>query len=189
MGKFMYNDLVIDNTNARVSHCVSDYENEMKAIVDWSSKSSKIHFECGYREFGIYNQWTDKKGDERESAFITAIVQFLDQRGNTIYTNVLTTRDYTNEPTLKYLSRTGLRNKVIRRDSPEFYSTLNKVTELLDDEQMDNTTATILKYLLNKMHEQNSEICECPKFLKDLVKLGYQQRQQRIKETNLTTSI
>lgn len=172
MEDFMHCEFKTDNTNISVVHLITEHEDEKKAKIDWHSKSANIYFECGYRKFALYKNWNEKIG-EKEAGFITAIIRFLDEKGNTIYTNVLSTRDYTNEPTLKYLSRTGSKNKRIQRDSDEFYATIKRIGKLLYNSEMDSTTSAILTYLLNKMQENTSEICKCPEFLYNLILKGH----------------
>ena len=185
MEKTMHEFLSLDNTSGWITQILTDDENEIKAKMDWQAKGVRIHCESGFREYPRYVSWCKKQGTDT-STFTTVTVSLLDKE-HIKCAYVLRNRNY-NAPTLQYLSRTGNRNRVIKKGSEEYFSVLQNIASLLDNEDMDLSTSTMLTYILEQMQLEECDTKTCPDFLLRFVELGNQQREQRSKQRQNATS-
>jgi len=180
MEKTMHECLLLDKTSGWITQILTDDENEIKAKMDWQTKGARIHFESGFREYPRYVNMCKKQGTDT-TTFTTVTVSVLDDKNHTRYAYVLRNNDY-NAPTLQYLSRTGNSNHRIQKGSEEYFSVLQNIASLLDNEDMDLSTSTMLTYILEQMQLEECDTKTCPTFLLRFVELGNQQRELRIKQ-------
>ena len=179
MEKTMHECLLLEKTSGWITQILTDDENEIKANMDWNTNGIRIHFESGFREYPKRINW--KKVGTQSTAYTTVVVSLLDDKEHTKCAYVLRNRDY-NAPTLQYLSRTGNRNRNIQKGSEEYFSVLQNIASLLDNEDMDLSTSTMLTYILGQMQLEECDTKTCPDFLLRFVELGNQQREERIRQ-------
>lgn len=188
MEKTMHECLLLDNTSGWITQISTEDENEIKAHMDWQTDGVRIHYESGFREYPRYINMWKKQGTETTS-FTTVTLSLLDDKGHTKSAYVLRNRDYANTPSLQYLSRTGRNNHRIQNGSEEYLSVLENLTNLLDNQNMDSATSSMLVYMLKQMRLGKCDNTSCPEFLSKLVKLGNQQRQRRIEQRQNTPEV
>ena len=179
MEKTMHECLLLDKTSGWITQILTDDENEIKAKMDWQTKGARIHFESGFREYPVYINY--KKQGTQTTAYTTVTVSLLDDKKHTKCAYVLRNRDY-NGPSLQYISRTGNNNHRIENDSEEYFNVLGNIASLLDNKDMDLTTSSMLAFMLEQMQQEKCDNISCPEFLSQLVLLGNQQREQKIRQ-------
>ena len=180
MERTIHECLLLDKTSGWITQILEDDEKEIKANMDWNTNGARIHFESGFREYPKIINW--KKVGTQSTAYTTVVVSLIDDKSRTKYTYVLRNRNYTNGPTLQYLSRTGNKNHNIETGSEEYYNVLSNIAGLLDDKNMDPTTAGMLAYMLDQMQQEKCDNTSCPEFLSYLVELGRQQQAEKLKQ-------
>ena len=184
MERTMHECLSLDKTSGWITQILTDdgdeQINEIKSNMDWQTNGARIHCESGFREHPRYGNWNKKQGTFKET-FTTVTVSLIDDKEHTKCAYVLRNRGY-NAPTLQYLSRTGNRNRNIQKGSEEYFSVLQNIASLLDNEDMDLSTSTMLTYILEQMQLEECDTKTCPVFLLRFVELGNQQREERIRQ-------
>ena len=144
---------------------------EIQATMDWNSEIASIHFDWNHHS----------RGKTVLYSHIYARVNFLDYNGDTMSTYVLSTRDTkTNGPKISLFDREETPFE-IDRGTESYYSTLSLISGLLDNKKMDDTSRSMLTYILGEM---NCEIGKtaCPEILEMLVKLAEESYMKSLRE-------
>ena len=173
----MHECLLLDKTSGWVTEQKEEFYSEKRCFLDWNSELSRIHFESNCVE--AYADWNKK--DKKTTSSTKVAIATTDNEVNIITVYVLVIdATYTGYTYMREI--VGNYEHHVLKDTPEYKLNLEKVSNLLADKNMDTTTSSILKFVLDQMQKEKCEDTSCPEFLSRLVELGNKQQEQKMKQ-------